>query len=117
MAFAEEEAMDMDVTPLTDATMIAAGQKTYTQYCFTCHGAVGEGGIGPNLTDDYWIHGGSFPAIIHTIKKGVPVKGMIAWETQLAPEQILEVGSYVNTLLGTDPPNGKAQQGELYVME
>ncbi|GBE30482.1 Cbb3-type cytochrome c oxidase subunit CcoP2 [bacterium BMS3Bbin04] len=112
-ALAEEEEVDLSVVPLTDAAALAAGQKTFTQFCFTCHGMSGEGGIGPNLTDDYWIHGGLFPEVIHTIKKGVPVKGMISWETQLSPDQILEVGSYAFTLIGTNPANPKAPQGDL----
>ncbi|MDP8208542.1 MAG: cbb3-type cytochrome c oxidase N-terminal domain-containing protein [Candidatus Electryonea clarkiae] len=115
--FAEEAEVDTSVVSLADAGAIAGGQKIYAQYCFTCHGAAGEGGIGPNLTDEYWINGGSFPEIIHTIKIGVPVKGMIAWSTQLSPEQILEVGSYVNTLAGTNPANAKAPQGEIYIAE
>ncbi len=114
---AEEEAMDMDVQQMLAEADIAAGQKLYAQYCFTCHGSIGEGGIGPNLTDEYWIHGGSFPEVIHTIKKGVPVKGMIAWETQLKPDQILQVGSYAYTLIGTNPPNAKEPQGDLIASE
>ena len=85
--------------------------------CMACHGANGEGGVGPNLTDQYWLHGGAFENIVGTITNGVPSKGMIAWKAILNPEQIRQVASYVKTLQGTNPPNAKAPQGELYTGE
>lgn len=102
-----------EVEPLTDPASLAKGQALYVANCVSCHGGGGEGGIGPNLTDPYWIHGGSFSQIAHTIKKGVPVKGMIAWEKSLKPDELLAVASYVETLYGTNPPNPKTPQGEL----
>ncbi|MDP6909240.1 MAG: cytochrome c, partial [Flavobacteriales bacterium] len=73
----------------------------------------GEGGIGPNLTDEYWISGGTINEVFRTIKYGVPEKGMIPWESQLSPEQIQQVSSYILVkLLGTDPPNAKEPQGD-----
>ena len=108
---------DESVALLTDPAAIAAGKATYDQYCFTCHGMVGEGGIGPNLTDDYWIHGGQFPDIVHTIRVGVPIKGMIAWERSLPKEDIVKVASYVWSLHGSEPSNGKAPQGDLFARE
>jgi cytochrome c oxidase cbb3-type subunit 3 len=82
--------------------------------CAACHGQKGEGVVGPNLTDAYWIHGGGIKNVFKTIKYGVPAKGMIAWETQLSPSQIQKVASYVLTLQGTNPPNGKAPEGEIW---
>jgi cytochrome c oxidase cbb3-type subunit 3 len=117
LASAQAEEVDLSVIALTDATALDGGKQIFGQFCYTCHGMQGEGGIGPNLTDDYWIHGGSFPEVVHVIKKGVVVKGMIAWETQLNQDQIIEVASYVNTMRGTNPPNQKDPQGELYVAE
>ncbi|MCB2212553.1 c-type cytochrome [bacterium] len=114
VAEVEQEPVDTTVVMLTANAEIAAGKGIYDQYCFSCHGRVGEGGIGPNLTDEYWINGGRFADVVHTIKKGVPINGMIAWERSLSPEQIIQVASYVETLRGTDPPNGKAPQGDLY---
>ena len=73
----------------------------------------GEGLVGPNLTDDYWIHGCSVADIFQLITNGVPEKGMISWKTQLTQKEILEVSSYIMTLHGTNPPNPKAPQGEL----
>ena len=83
--------------------------------CMPCHGTMGEGTIGPNFTDEYWIHGGSIKDIFTTIKYGVPEKGMISWSSQLRPTAMQNVASYIMTLQGTNPPNGKAPEGTLYV--
>jgi len=71
--------------------------------------------VGPNLTDEYWIHGGSFEDIVRIINNGVIEKGMIAWKGQLSKKQIHQVSSYITTLVGTNPPNPKAPEGEKYV--
>jgi cytochrome c oxidase cbb3-type subunit 3 len=73
--------------------------------------------VGPNLTDDYWIHGGSLKNIFTTIKYGVPDKGMISWKEQLSPVQIAQAANYILTLRGTNPPDAKEKQGTLYVPE
>lgn len=99
------------VIPDLSAETIAAGKALYTQSCTPCHGAGGEGTVGPNLTDKYWLHGGDVKSIFKTIKYGVPDKGMIAWEKQLSPKQIAEVSNYILSLKGTNPPNPKAPQG------
>ncbi|MEZ5043024.1 MAG: cbb3-type cytochrome c oxidase N-terminal domain-containing protein [Saprospiraceae bacterium] len=103
---------ETNVVALSDAKDIALGETVFTTYCVACHGMSGEGGVGPNLTDNYWIHGGDITAIFKTIKYGVPEKGMIAWNTQLRPVEIQKVASYIMTLIGTNPPNPKAPQGE-----
>jgi cytochrome c oxidase cbb3-type subunit 3 len=64
------------------------------------------------MTDDYWIHGAGMSSVAHIIKVGVPAKGMISWRATLKEQQILEVGSYILTLHGTNPANGKKPQGE-----
>lgn len=110
-------ARDSTVTPKTGAEALAEGKAIFERYCFTCHGNQGQGGIGPNLTDDYWIHGGTFPDVVHTIRAGVPVKGMISWEKTLEKDQIIEVASYVWSLHGTNPPNPKDPQGDLFARE
>lgn len=94
------------------AEVLAAGQAVYTQNCVACHGDKGQGVVGPNLTDEYWLHGGSINKVFKTIKYGVPEKGMIAWEKQLSPKQISDVANYIESLKGTNPPNPKAPQGE-----
>ncbi|QNL48696.1 c-type cytochrome [Olivibacter sp. SDN3] len=106
----DENTVELDLHPET----IAAGKVIFDQSCMPCHGALGEGGIGPNLTDNYWLHGGSIKDIFRTIKKGVPDKGMIAWEQQLTPAQIAQVSNYISSIVGTGPSNAKAPQGELY---
>lgn len=114
LAEAAEDVSESNVTLLTDATELAQGQELYNQLCIACHGAQGEGGIGPNLTDSYWIHGGGIKEVFSTIKYGVPEKGMISWQSQLRPQEMSQVASYVLSLQGTAPPNGKAPEGELY---
>jgi len=106
------------VVTLTDASALARGKEIYDSKCVACHLSDGGGNnIGPNLTDNYWIHGGSIQDIFSTIKYGVVEKGMLAWETQLGPADMQKVASYVKSLVGTTPANPKAPQGELYVEE
>lgn len=93
------------------------GKEVYIAKCAVCHGQKGEGGVGPNMTDDYWIHGGDIKKVFATIKNGVPEKGMIAWKDQLRAVDIQNVSSYILTLRGTNPPNPKAPQGEKYIPE
>jgi cytochrome c oxidase cbb3-type subunit 3 len=103
------------VTRLIDAASLTAGRDIFKANCVPCHGPEAGGVIGPNLTDDYWIHGGGIKNIFHTITYGVPAKGMISWQTQLNPRQIQEVASYVMSLHGTHPANAKPPQGDKYV--
>jgi len=102
-----------EVEALTGAEALAEGKKIFTKNCVQCHGANGQGGIGPNLTDQYWLHGAGINNVLRTIKYGVPAKGMISWRGFLSQEDIHQVASYVLTLEGTNPPNAKAPQGEL----
>jgi cytochrome c oxidase cbb3-type subunit 3 len=99
---------------LTEAADIAGGEKVYIQNCAACHGKAGEGIVGPNLTDDYWLHGGSIKDVFKTVKYGWPEKGMRSWKDDLSPVQIAQVTSYIKSIHGTNPSNAKAQQGELY---
>ena len=96
----------------TDEANLSAGKEVYMGQCFPCHGQYGEGGIGPNLTDTYWIHGGEVSDLIRTVTVGVPAKGMIAWKPILSDMQIKQVASYILSLQGTNPPNAKAPEGE-----
>ena len=98
---------------LSDGSSLLRGKDIYKQNCVPCHGMGGEGGIGPNLTDDYWIHGAGVNNLMQTVLKGVPEKGMVTWKPILGEKNILLVVSYVMTLHGTNPPNGKAPQGTL----
>ena len=83
-------------------------------YCVTCHGNFGEGNVGPNFTDDYWIHGGKINDVFRTVSEGVPAKGMASWKEILTAKQMFEVANYIKSLYGTNPPNPKAPQGNLY---
>ncbi|MEA5459029.1 cbb3-type cytochrome c oxidase N-terminal domain-containing protein [Arcicella sp. LKC2W] len=104
-----------NVKVLTDAKSLEDGSKIYTQNCVACHGDKGQGIVGPNLTDEFWLHGGSTKDIFHTITEGVPEKGMISWKKSLNPIQVQHVVSYISTLQGTKPANPKEPQGDKYV--
>ncbi len=100
-----------------DEEIIKKGRTIYVTNCASCHMPDGQGSIGPNLVDDYWLHGGSIQDIYAVIKNGVQEKGMIPWGPVLSPEQIRDVSFYIKSIKGTNPANPKAPQGELYVEE
>lgn len=101
------------VVLLTDAGDIAAGKAIYDANCVACHRADGGGGIGPNLTDEYWILGGDVKEIFNTIMEGGrDGKGMVAWKQQIKPSDIQKVASYILSLQGTNPADGKAPEGD-----
>lgn len=99
---------------LTDEPSLSSGKNIYMDNCAACHGRAGEGGVGPNLTDEYWFHSGGIKDIFKTIKFGYPEKGMKAWQQDLGAKQIHEVASYIKSLYGTNPANPKEKQGEIY---
>jgi len=96
-----------------DPAILASGETIYQRMCAACHKADGGGSIGPNLTDNYWLHGATIQDIYRTIKVGVPDKGMISWESQLSPVQMRDVSSFIISLGGTNPPGAKGPQGDL----
>lgn len=103
-----------NVVVLTDADALAEGKTLYDTQCSVCHRNDGGGGIGPNLTDAYWILGGDIASIFNTISNGGrPAKGMIAWKSTLKPSQIQAVSSYIVSLKGTQPEHPKQPEGEL----
>lgn len=102
------------VSVLDDEASLSDGQFIYKLNCVVCHLESGAGLVGPNLTDEYWIHGGGIKDIFRVIKYGVPEKGMIAWSSQLRPVDMQKVASYILTLGGTNPPNPKAPEGTKY---
>ncbi|MBI4951424.1 MAG: c-type cytochrome [Myxococcales bacterium] len=100
-----------------DPARTTAGKAIYASRCVSCHGAQGQGGVGPNLTDDSWINtGGTLQGMFDTIRDGVPAKGMIAWGAGERPtlnrDEIVAVTAYVATLYGTQPPGAKDPQGK-----
>lgn len=115
-AYLKKAANNIDentVKLLTDPSDLAAGKAVFESTCFACHGKSGEGGVGPNLTDEYWLHGGSINEVFKTIKYGWPEKGMKSWKDDYSPSQIAEIASYVKSLGGTHPANPKPPQGVL----
>lgn len=114
-----KDLIDADnVELLTDASDLAAGKAIYTANCVACHKDSGGGGIGPNLTDDNWILGGGIKNIFHTISEGGRAgKGMIAWKSDLKPSEMAQVASYVMSLHGTNPPDGKEPEGDVWTEE
>jgi len=100
------------VVMLTDEALIKEGAAIYNTSCAVCHAADGGGGVGPNLTDEYWLHGGGIQDVFATIKYGVPAKGMIPWKDQLSPVEMQKVASFVMTMQGTTPADPKEPQGE-----
>ena len=97
---------------LTAPADLSAGKALFVTNCAPCHGANAEGKVGPNLTDEYWLHGGEINKVYKTIKFGVPSKGMVAWKGKLAGKQILQVASYIQSVQGTKPAGAKEPQGE-----
>ncbi|MEM9935557.1 MAG: cbb3-type cytochrome c oxidase N-terminal domain-containing protein [Bacteroidota bacterium] len=106
---------ESNVSRVVDAARIANGAGIYVAKCAVCHGQQGEGVIGPNLTDAYWLHGGDVKDVFKTIKYGVEAKGMIAWQNEIKPKDMQDLSSFILTMQGTNPPNQKAPEGEKHV--
>lgn len=112
---ASKNAAPFQVKLLTDATSLAKGQETWTKICAACHMPDGGGLVGPNMTDNYWIHGNTVQDLFKVVTDGVVSKGMLSYKDQLSDERRLEVVSYVLVKLhGTKPAHPKAPQGKKY---
>lgn len=111
-----KDKIDENNVPMADATGINRAKEIFNSpaMCWTCHGKLGEGGAGPNLTDDYWIHKGSLNDIYQSIKHGYPDKGMQGWDKTFTPKEISYLASYIKSLRGTNPPNAQPPKGELW---
>lgn len=106
------------VTLLTDPVDLAAGKEIFTANCAACHRADAGGQIGPNLTDEKWILGGGIKNVFHTlVNGGRDGKGMISWKGTLKPKEMQKVASYILSLKGSNPPDAKAPEGEVWVEE
>jgi cytochrome c oxidase cbb3-type subunit III len=114
--FMKNAANNVDETnvKLLEGAEIESGKQVFISNCAACHGRLGEGGVGPNLTDGYWMHGGSLADVFKSIKYGWPDKGMKSWKEDLSPVQIAQITSFIKSISGTNPPNGKAAQGDLF---
>ena len=114
LAAQKSQVDERNVELLTDAGTLAQGASIFKQNCATCHGQLGEGTAGPNLTDAYWLHGGGIKEVFTTVKYGVSGKAMKSWKTDLKPVEMQVVSSYVLSLQGTQPPNPKAPEGDIW---
>lgn len=106
---------ESSVTVLVDGAAVASGKDLFVKNCAACHLADGGGSVGPNLTDDYWLHGGSIKDVFKSIKYGWQDKGMKSWKDDFSPKQMQEIASFVKSLKGTHPATAKEKQGELYI--
>ncbi|WKK79245.2 c-type cytochrome [Marivirga arenosa] len=100
-----------------EQSVIEAGSAIYQKNCAVCHANDGGGGVGPNLTDEYWLHGNDISGVFTTVSEGVPAKGMIPWKGNLSPKEIQDVSNYVLSLVGTTPASPKEPQGEIRKQE
>lgn len=110
-----KDKIDENNVPMEDANGIKIGETLFEANCIACHLKGGGGIVGPNLTDDYWLHKGSLNDIYKTIKMGYPDKGMQSWTSKFNPKEISQLASYIKSLRGTNPPNAKLPQGDMYV--
>jgi cytochrome c oxidase cbb3-type subunit 3 len=94
-------------------SMVTAGATHYAAQCASCHGNEGQGLIGPNLTDAYWLHGGTNVDVFNIISQGVVAQGMPPWEAVFSAEERAELVVFIRSIQGTNPPNAKEPQGEL----
>ncbi len=95
-----------------DPAMVTQGKTVFASSCAQCHRADGGGNVGPNLTDEFWIHGSAPDKVWKTVSDGVAAKGMPAWKPQLGTRRVQAVTAYVLTLRNTNVPQGKPPQGE-----
>jgi len=114
-AMSSFEASIAALQPSKDPTIVASGGAIFQAKCAMCHRKDGGGLVGPNLCDDYWIHGSNFCDNVTTIWNGVPAKGMITWKNYLKPQEVYSVASYIFTLRGTHPPNPKPPENQVPV--
>lgn len=107
--------VDESTVVFLGADGIASGQALYAANCVACHGDKGQGAsVGPNLSDNYWIHKGSIQDIFKSIKYGWQEKGMKSWKDDFSPNQIAQLASYIYSLKGSNPAGAKEPQGDLY---
>jgi cytochrome c oxidase cbb3-type subunit III len=111
-ALAKFESSLSSLEPSKDRVALEKGSQIYTMYCSPCHRPDGGGLVGPNLCDDYWIHGGTYHETLKTIINGVPEKGMLTWRGVLKPQEIEAVASHIYTLRGSTPPNAKPPENQ-----
>ncbi len=108
--------VDENTVVMLDAAGIDAGKSIFISNCAACHAADGGGNaVGPNLTDQYWLHGGSLQDVFKSIKYGWPSKGMKSWKDDFSPVQLAQLASFVRSLQGSAPAAPKEAQGDIYI--
>jgi cytochrome c oxidase cbb3-type subunit 3 len=121
VAYMATQANNVDETSIAynpTAELLTEGKAIFVKNCVSCHGPEAQGAsIGPNLTDEYWIHKGGIKDIFKTIKNGVQEKGMIPWGQQLSNAQIAAAATFIKSLQESHPANPKAPQGDKYEEE
>lgn len=111
-AIAQFESSLASLEPSKDPAVLASGQQTFVNLCAPCHRPDGGGLVGPNLCDDYWVHGSNYLDNLKIIINGVPEKGMLTWRGVLKPAEIQAVASYIYQFRGTTPPNPKPREDQ-----
>jgi cytochrome c oxidase cbb3-type subunit 3 len=112
---AGESTAPFELALLEDDASLANGQETFESICAACHLKDGGGLVGPNMTDNYWIHGNTVEDLYKVATDGVLEKGMLSYKSQLSDQKRLEVVSYILVKLqGTTPANPKAPEGTQY---
>jgi cytochrome c oxidase cbb3-type subunit 3 len=111
LAKSADKVDENSVKQTSDNAVLNSGKAIFQSNCVACHGDHAQGVVGPNLTDEFWLHGGKINNLFKTIKYGVPEKGMISWEKTLSPKQISDVANYILSLKGSMPASPKAPQG------
>lgn len=115
LAHSADNVDENSVVLLKDPAAVSEGHELFVRNCAPCHLPDGGGNVGPNLTDDYWLHGGGIKDIFKSIKYGWQDKGMKSWKDDLSPKQIQQIASFIKSLKGSHPVTPKAPQGELYI--
>lgn len=102
-----------NVSYQNDPVSLARGESLFQANCRTCHGVNAQGDIGPNLTDAYWVYGGDIGSRFNLVLHG---KGtMPKWEGRLSGKDIQNILSYLKSIEGSNPPNAKEAEGELFI--
>ena len=110
-----QQAIEFEIVLLENEEALASGAETWAKICSVCHLMDGGGLVGPNMTDNYWIHGNTIEEQFHIVTVGVIEKGMIPYRDQLSEQKRLEVISFINLkIVGTTPANPKAPEGKEY---
>jgi len=100
-------------TSVADSSL-TSGREMYMKNCAGCHGQRGQGFAGPNLTDNYWLHGGTRKDVMTSIEDGIPSKGMIGWKIVYSSGEVEKIADYLHSLRGTNPPKAKKPEGALH---